>query len=137
MKTFNSFNNLDYIYGMLLYDIDSKSLNKIDGIMCNTELFKISSMKSFSYITNFLSFFSLLIIILAFISCLVIFSITLKSKRKEILYLKSNGIYKNVCIMLLTKDNVSNIFSAVFSGLLTVFVTKVLISQINYCYFNI
>lgn len=131
----NTFKNIneEIVYAGIIYDcLDIKATN---NIMVNDTLFDINSFQVFTYISNFLLYFALIILILAIITTLTIFTINFLSKKKDIILLSDFGIYKHKIIQILLYDTIKNIFSSIIStiiaSLFSLFLISIIYKQIN------
>ena len=125
--TFNSLNNNDVFSGLLITN-NKDNTKSIENVIINKKLFEATSFKVFKHICNFINIFSIILIIEAILSTIVIFSITFISKKKEISCLLDLGVYKSYAIKLLLIDPCFNIVSAVFSSLVGYFLCNILIT---------
>ena len=126
-KTFNSLNNNEVFSGLLITK-NKENIKSIENVIINKKLFEATSFKVFKHICNFINIFSIILIIEAILSTLIIFSITFISKKKEISCLLDLGVYKSYAIKLLLIDPCLNIVSAVFSSLVGYFLCNILIT---------
>ena len=126
-KTFNSLNNNDVYLGLLITN-NKENIKSIENVIINKKLFEATSFKVFKHICNFINVFSIILIIEAILSTIVIFSITFISKKKEISCILDLGVYKSYAIKLLLIDPCFNIVSSIFSSLLGYFLCSVLIT---------
>ena len=126
-KTFNSLNNND-VYSGLLITNNKENIKPIENVIVNKKLFEATSFKVFKHICNFINVFSIILIIEAILSTIVIFSITFISKKKEISCILDLGVYKSYAIKLLLIDPCFNIVSSIFASLLGYFICSVLIT---------
>ena len=126
-KTFNSLNNNDVFSGLLITN-NKENTKSIENVIINKKLFEATSFKVFKHICNFINIFSIILIIEAILSTIVIFSITFISKKKEISCLLDLGVYKSYAIKLLLIDPCFNIVSAVFSSLVGYLLCNILIT---------
>lgn len=132
INTFNSLNNKNQIYCMLIINDNSNELKASDGVMINTKLFDFSSIKAFSYIISFIMFFAILLIILAYIATLITFSFNLFQKKKDILILKKFGVYKHKIFTLFLYEPITNILTSILSCIISIFIIKIMISILYY-----
>ncbi|MBQ8206540.1 MAG: ABC transporter ATP-binding protein [Bacilli bacterium] len=126
-KTFNSLNNNDVFSGLLITN-NKENTKSIENVIINKKLFEATSFKVFKHICNFINIFSIILIIEAILSTIVIFSITFISKKKEISCLLDLGVYKSYAIKLLLFDPCINIVSSIFSSLVGYFLCNILIT---------
>lgn len=129
-ETFNDLNDKN-IYSGLIH-LKNNEVVFIDKILVNTHLFEKKSFKVFDYICDFLSLFSLILIIEAIIASLIIFTITFINKKKEMICLIKLGVYKSKVVTLLLIDPIKNITSSLISSLISVFICKFMVSFIYY-----
>ena len=132
INTFNSLNNKNQIYCMLIINDNSNELKASNGVMINTKLFDFSSIKAFSYIISFIMFFAILLIVLAYIATLITFSFNLFQKKKDILILKRFGVYKHKIFTLFLYEPITNILTSILSCTLSIFISKIMISTLYY-----
>lgn len=132
INTFNNLNNQDQIYCMLAISNNPNNIKAINGVMINTKLFNLSSIKAFSYITSFIIFFAILLIVLAYITTLITFSFNLFQKKKDILILKRLGVYEHKIFSLFLYEPLINILTSVLSCILSIVVSKFMISILYY-----
>jgi ABC-type antimicrobial peptide transport system permease subunit len=132
INTFNNLNNQDQIYCILATNNNPNNIKAINGVMINTKLFNLSSIKAFSYITSFIIFFAILLIVLAYITSLITFSFNLFQKKKDILILKRLGVYEHKIFSLFLYEPLINILTSVLSCILSIVVSKFMISILYY-----
>ena len=126
-KTFNSLNNNDVFSGLLITN-NKDNTKSIENVIINKKLFEATSFKVFKHICNFINIFSIILIIEAILSTIVIFSITFISKKKEISCLIELGVYRSYSIKLLLIDPCINIVSSIFSSLVGYLLCNILIT---------
>lgn len=127
-NTFNNLNDIDLIYCGIIFE--KQNIKELDNILINKKLFEITNIKAFKYISDFILYIAIIIIILAILSTICIFSINFYSKRKDILALKNYGIYNSIIIFLLLYEPISNIVQSSFSSVIFSIFIKILISII-------
>lgn len=128
-NTFNSLNESIYYCG-LMYTKDLIALDKNNNIMVNRSLFEVSSFEVFSHITNFLSLFALIILILSLISSVIIFTINFINKKKDVITLLNFGLYRSKVVQILLYDPINNIISAIISNFICSIISLVVISML-------
>lgn len=130
-KTLNSINNQDLIYCVLI-ETNNQNIKSNDLFMLNEDLINLTSISVFSYITNFILFFAIIIFLLALLTTSIVFSINLNSKKKEIQILKNFGLYNHKIFRLFLYDPISNILTSIVSCIVSIILSKVLISILYY-----
>lgn len=132
---FNMLNDDNAYVGII--SIKDKNLIDLDYFIINENLFDNKSINSFEYISKFLLFFSILIIILAFLSTITIFNINFISKKKDIVLLSNLGIYDETLIKLMLKEPILNILYCGFYGAFFMVLSCFLVSIIYQSLTNI
>ena len=125
-KTYNSLST-DHIYNAIIF---SNDVSNDDSLLINKYLFQANSFNVFSYISKFIKFFSVFLIIEAIISSTFVFTINFIKKKKDIVCLLNLGMYKEKIAYLLLYDPINNIISAIISSSLATIVSSVLITYI-------
>jgi len=125
-KTYNSLST-DHIYNAIIF---SNDVSNDDSLLINKYLFQANSFNVFSYISKFIKFFSIFLIIEAIISSTFVFTINFIKKKKDIVCLLNLGMYKEKIAYLLLYDPINNIISAIISSSLATIVSSVLITYI-------
>lgn len=125
---FNMLNDDNAYVGIIRRE--DKHLLNLNMVIVNENLFDSKSINSFEYISKFLLFFSVLVIILAFLSTTTIFNINFISKKKDIKLLSKLGIYDKVLIRLMLKEPITNIIYCSFYGAFFMVFSSFLVSII-------
>lgn len=127
--SFNQLNDSNNAFVGIIKKEDMDLLNK-NHLIINEDLFDSNDINSFDYISEFLLFFSVLLIILAFLSTITIININLISKKKDVKLLSNIGIYDSSIIKLLLKEPLSNTVYCSFYGAFFLIFSSFLVSFI-------
>ena len=119
--SFNQFNDSNNAFVGIVKKEDIDLLNK-NNLIINEDLFDSNDINSFDYISKFLLFFSILLIILAFLSTITIININFISKKKDVKLLSNIGIYDSSIIKLLLKEPLSNtVYCSLYGAFFLIF----------------
>ena len=119
--SFNQFNDSNNAFVGIIKKEDIDLLNK-NHLIINEDLFDSNDINSFDYISKFLLFFSILLIILAFLSTITIININFISKKKDVKLLSNIGIYDSSIIKLLLKEPLSNtVYCSLYGAFFLIF----------------
>jgi len=126
INTFNSFNNKEIFSGA--YYNTTKIENSY--LVFNYNLFSISSIEIFNYITDFINLFSIIVLGLATIASCLIFIINFNFKELEIKSLIKLGIYKKEVIKLIVYNPVINYLTSFASSLFASLLVRIILKKL-------
>ena len=119
------------VAGRAINTIDKMENDRLH-IIINSNLFNMSNISVFKYMTSFILVYGIIISIIAIISLNVIFNLNLLNKQKDIQTLKKLGVYKINIVLLVIYEPVEILISSILSSFFAYIAIKYMTSYVYY-----